>query len=190
MFLPPVLSKIDGPLAALTIATTAGGTNWPGGGADPETHVVYAHASNHSIAPIGLVEPPPGFSDIRYVAGTAGQPFREREGPGFGSAADAPQRGGAPEGRGGPPGAAPAAGGRAGAAPAAAVPGTPGAPAAAPGGGGRGGGGGGLTVQGLPLLKPPYSLLNAIDLDKGEIKWQVPHGDTPDAVRNHPLLKG
>src|SRR5262249_15399491 len=53
----------------------------------------------------------------------------------------------------------------------------------------QGGGGGGLTVQGLPLLKPPYGLLNAIDLDKGEIKWQVPHGDTPDAVRNHALLK-
>jgi quinoprotein glucose dehydrogenase len=193
MFLPPVLSKVEGPLAALTIGTTAGGTNWPGGGADPENHVVYAHASNHSIAPIGLVEPPAGFSDIRYVAGTAGQPFVEREGPGFGSAADAPQRGGrggAPEaGRGAAPPAAPAAGGRAGA-PAAGAPGTPGAPAAAPEGGGRGGGGGGLTVQGLPLLKPPYSLLNAIDLDKGEIKWQVPHGDTPDAVRNHPLLKG
>ena len=45
-------------------------------------------------------------------------------------------------------------------------------------------------MQGLPLLKPPYGLLNAIDLDKGELKWQVPHGDTPDAVRNHPLLKG
>ena len=42
----------------------------------------------------------------------------------------------------------------------------------------------------LPLSKPPYSLLNAIDLDKGELKWQVPHGDTPDAVRNSPLLKG
>src|SRR6202042_915332 len=52
------------------------------------------------------------------------------------------------------------------------------------------GGGGGLTVQGLPLLKPPYGVLNAIDVDKGEIKWQVPHGDTPDAVRNSPLLKG
>jgi quinoprotein glucose dehydrogenase len=194
MFLPPVLSKVEGPVAALTIATTAGGTNWPGAGADPENHIVYAHASNHSVAPIGLIEPPPGFSDIRYVAGTAGQPFVEREGPGFGSAADAPQRGGrggAPEaGRGAAPPAAPAAGGRAGA-PAAGSPGTPGAPAAAPEGGGRGGGGGGgLTVQGLPLLKPPYSLLNAIDLDKGEIKWQVPHGDTPDAVRNHPLLKG
>jgi quinoprotein glucose dehydrogenase len=186
MFLPPVVSKVEGPLAALTIGTTAGGTNWPGGGADPETHIVYAHASNHSIAPIGLIEPPAGFSDIKYVAGTAGQPFVEREGPGFGSAADAPQRGGrggAPEGgRGAAPAATPAAGGRA-EAPAA---GAAGAPPAPP----QGGGGGGLVVQGLPLLKPPYSLLNAIDLDKGEIKWQVPHGDTPDAVRNHPLLKG
>ena len=44
-------------------------------------------------------------------------------------------------------------------------------------------------MQGLPLLKPPYGILNAIDLDKGEIKWQVPHGDTPDAVRNSPLLR-
>ena len=89
MFLPGVVSKVEGPLAALTIATTAGGTNWPGAAADPETHIVYAQASNHSVAPIGLIEPPAGFSDIRYVAGTAGQPFVEREGPGFGSAADA-----------------------------------------------------------------------------------------------------
>src|SRR5499433_932457 len=95
MFLPGVGSKTEGPIAALTIGTTAGGTNWPGASADPETHIVYAQASNHSIAPIGLIEPPAGFSDIRYVAGTAGQPFVEREGPGFGSAADAPQRGGA-----------------------------------------------------------------------------------------------
>src|SRR5881275_2406017 len=95
MFLPGVVSKVEGPIAALTIGTTAGGTNWPGAGADPENHIVYAQASNHSIAPIGLVEPPAGFSDIRYVAGTAGQPFVEREGPGFGSAADSPLRGGA-----------------------------------------------------------------------------------------------
>ena len=39
-------------------------------------------------------------------------------------------------------------------------------------------------------MKPPYSLLSAIDLNKGAIKWQTPHGETPDAVRNHPLLKG
>jgi glucose dehydrogenase len=195
MFLPGTVSKVEGPLAALTIGTTAGGTNWPGAGADPENHIVYAQASNHSVAPIGLVEPPPGFSDIRYVAGTAGQPFVEREGPGFGSAADAPQRGrggaaaAAEGGRGGGRrGAAPAAGVPAAGAPAAGAP-AAGAPAAGAPPAPPQGGGGGLTVQGLPLLKPPYGILNAIDLDKGEIKWQVPHGDTPDAVRNSPLLK-
>jgi len=188
MFLPGVVSKTEGPIAALTIGTTGGGTNWPGAGADPETHVVYAQAANTGVAPIGLVEPPAGFSDIRYVAGTAGQPFVEREGPGFGSAADSPLRGGAlqrqvetaqQEARGGRPSTGsgqaaqptPAAGGRGGQTP-------------------PQGGGGGLTVQGLPLLKPPYGVLNAIDLDKGELKWQVPHGDTPDVVRNHPALKG
>jgi quinoprotein glucose dehydrogenase len=152
MFLPPALSKVGGPLAALTIGTTAGGTNWPGAAYDPETHVVFAPASNASVAPLGLVEPPAGFSDIRYVAGTAGQPFVEREGPGFGSAAEAPQR---------PPAAAPAQ------------------PPPNP-----------LQIEGLSILKPPYGLLSAIDLDKGEIKWQVPPGDTPDGVRNHPALKG
>jgi quinoprotein glucose dehydrogenase len=59
---------------------------------------------------------------------------------------------------------------------------------------GRGGGGGGgfvpLNAQGLPLIKPPYGTISAISLDKGEIVWQTPHGDTPDAIRNHPLLKG
>ena len=47
-----------------------------------------------------------------------------------------------------------------------------------------------LNVQGLPLVKPPYGTLSAINLDKGEITWQVAHGETPDAIRNHPLLKG
>src|SRR4029079_3055243 len=61
-------------------------------------------------------------------------------------------------------------------------------PAAAAPGGGRGGGG--LPVDGLQVLKPPYSTISAINLDRGEIVWQVPHGDTPDAIRNHPALKG
>jgi quinoprotein glucose dehydrogenase len=47
-----------------------------------------------------------------------------------------------------------------------------------------------LTVQGLPLIKPPYGTISAIDLDSGEIKWQIPHGETPDYIRNHPALKG
>jgi quinoprotein glucose dehydrogenase len=45
-------------------------------------------------------------------------------------------------------------------------------------------------VQGLSILKPPYGVLAAIDLDAGHIKWRVPHGETPDAVRNHAALKG
>ncbi len=45
-------------------------------------------------------------------------------------------------------------------------------------------------VQGLSIFKPPYGTISAINLDKGEIAWQVPHGETPDAVRNHEALKG
>jgi quinoprotein glucose dehydrogenase len=48
----------------------------------------------------------------------------------------------------------------------------------------------GLSVQGLPLVKPPWGRITAIDLNKGEIAWQIAHGETPDTVKNHPLLKG
>jgi quinoprotein glucose dehydrogenase len=39
-------------------------------------------------------------------------------------------------------------------------------------------------------VKPPYGRITAINLDKGDIVWQVPHGDTPDNVKNSPALKG
>jgi quinoprotein glucose dehydrogenase len=179
MFNPPLLGGLPGGLrGAINTGNAGGGTNWPGGGADPETHIVYAQASTGSVAGLSLREPPAGFSDIKYVSGTAGSEFREALGPGFGTAADSPL----------------AARGRAGA----------GAPAAGDAGGGRGGrggrgtaaaappagGGGGLQVENLPLVKPPYGVLSAIDLDKGELKWRVPHGDTPDNVRNAPSLQG
>ena len=45
-------------------------------------------------------------------------------------------------------------------------------------------------MEGLPILKPPYGVLSAIDLERGAVVWKVPHGETPDIVRNHPLLKG
>jgi quinoprotein glucose dehydrogenase len=170
MFNPPVVSKVEGPVAALTIGTLNGGTNWPGAGYDPETHTAYLPASNAAVSPLGIIEPPETFaSDIKYVSGRAGQPFRILEGPGFGSAADYPR-----EPRRRPAPAAPAA--------------TPAAPGATtpP----AGGGGGGVQVQGLSIVKPPYGLLSAINLDRGELVWQVPHGDTPDVVRNHALLKG
>ena len=47
-----------------------------------------------------------------------------------------------------------------------------------------------LTIAGLPLHKPPYGRITAVDLTKGDIAWQSVHGETPDAIRNHPLLKG
>jgi quinoprotein glucose dehydrogenase len=62
--------------------------------------------------------------------------------------------------------------------------------ARAAGGGGGEGGAPPLTVQGLPLVKPPYGRITALDLNRGTLAWQVPHGDTPDVVKNHPLLKG
>jgi len=57
--------------------------------------------------------------------------------------------------------------------------------------GGEGAGPGNpLNVRGLPLIKPPYGRITAIDLNRGEIAWYVAHGETPDNVRNHPDLKG
>jgi quinoprotein glucose dehydrogenase len=47
-----------------------------------------------------------------------------------------------------------------------------------------------VNVRGLPLVKPPYGILSAIDMNRAELLWQVPHGDTPDIVRNHAALKG
>ena len=46
-----------------------------------------------------------------------------------------------------------------------------------------------LSVQGLPLLKPPYGRISAIDMKRGELVWQIAHGETPDDIKNHPLLK-
>ena len=128
IFTPPVVSKAGGPVATLANGPTNGGTNWPGGSYDPETHMLYVHASNYSPAVLGLVTPAAGASDMDFVQGLAPQP-----------------------------------------------PGTPRANS--------------LTVQGLPLFKPPYATISAINLDKGEIVWQVPHGETPDAVRTHDALK-
>ena len=57
-------------------------------------------------------------------------------------------------------------------------------------GGGEGGGGAALNVQGLPLFKPPYGSIVAINLEKGDLAWSVAHGETPDNIKNHPALKG
>ena len=57
-------------------------------------------------------------------------------------------------------------------------------------GGGGDDGGGAVSVQGLPLVKPPWGRITAVDLNKGDIVWQIAHGETPDYVKSHPALKG
>ena len=47
-----------------------------------------------------------------------------------------------------------------------------------------------LTVDGLPLIKPPYGQVVALDLNEGEKLWDAVHGETPDSIRNHPALAG
>ncbi|MBF8301293.1 MAG: Quinoprotein glucose dehydrogenase, partial [Acidobacteria bacterium] len=47
-----------------------------------------------------------------------------------------------------------------------------------------------VGVDGLPLTSPPYAVLTAVDLNRGEIAWTVPLGEGSPSLRNHPLLKG
>jgi quinoprotein glucose dehydrogenase len=169
LYNPPIVGDVKGLLGAINIGNASGGTNWPGGGYDPETHIVYAQANTSAFSPESVAPPPDGFSDIPYQAGTVGMPFRLREAAGTGTYADVPRPRPTPV-----PAPEPTS---AGARP----------PASGAGGGG---GFGRATVDGLPVLKPPYSVLAAIHLDRGDLMWQVPHGDTPDNVRNHPKLKG
>jgi quinoprotein glucose dehydrogenase len=44
--------------------------------------------------------------------------------------------------------------------------------------------------QGLPLWRPPYGRITAIDLTTGEHRWMITNGDTPDAIRANPALRG
>src|SRR3981081_3790994 len=46
VYTPPTVSKLEGPLGTLTMGTASGGTNWPGGSYDPETHIAYLYACN------------------------------------------------------------------------------------------------------------------------------------------------
>ncbi|MBV8842932.1 MAG: PQQ-binding-like beta-propeller repeat protein [Bryobacterales bacterium] len=174
IFTPPSVSKPEGPLATLTLATAGGGSNWPGGSYDPETHMVYV-SSQAGITPIGLIPGNKARTDMDFQSGQV-QPAGGRGAAG-GRGGAAAGRGAQAAGRGGPdfvPSPATQA----------ADPEAPPAPAA------PAGGGGGVTVQGLPLIKPPYGSITAINLDRGDIAWQVAHGDTPDNIRNHPLLRG
>jgi quinoprotein glucose dehydrogenase len=153
IFTPPPVSRAEGPVAGFR---SSGGTNWPGGSFDPETHIAYV-PSFTAMPILGLLSPPnKEFSDLPYVSGNALTGVRYVSGPGENVGADAART---------PAGAA-------------ATTTNDGAVNA------------NASPQGLPLLKPPYGRITAIDLDRGEFVWQVAHGETPDSVRNHPALKG
>lgn len=124
LFAPPIVGDVNGILGSVQIGNTLGGTNWPGGGFDPESQVVFVHAANAGVSAYSVMHRP-DLGDGQYVSGVAGRQ-----------------------------------------------------------------GGSALNLQGLPIVKPPYGVLAAIDLKTGDLKWQVPHGETPDNIRTHKLLQG
>jgi quinoprotein glucose dehydrogenase len=154
---PPLLGDVNGVLGAINIGATSGGTNWPGGAFDPETGIIYAPASTSYLDNLSLAPPPEGYSNVAYMAGRIGEPFRMRNAAGTGQNPDAPKE----EPKfpeydwNAPPVPMPT-----------------------------------LSVEGLSILKPPYGVLSAIDMNAGKVLWSVPHGETPDNVRNHPKLQG
>jgi glucose dehydrogenase len=47
-----------------------------------------------------------------------------------------------------------------------------------------------VGVRGLPIFKPPYSKITAIDMNTGEHLWWIPVGETPENVAEHEDLEG
>lgn len=47
-----------------------------------------------------------------------------------------------------------------------------------------------IGPHGLPLVKPPYGRITAIDLNTGNHKWMMPNADSPEWIKNNPALKG
>ncbi len=144
LYTPPLLSRPEGPLAALL---PMGGTNWPGGAYDPNMRMLFVPAS-WNVRTMSVIAQ--RDSSMPYVSGiaTPDRPAAPAPGPQAPRPADTPPRQS-----------------------------TAGVPFA-----------GDFTVEGLPLLKPPYGTISGISMDTGEVLWTVPNGATPDSVTNHPAL--
>jgi quinoprotein glucose dehydrogenase len=150
---PPTLATLNGSWGTLCSPAFQGGTNWPGGCYDPQTHKVFVF-SETTVEPGSIVPGDPKFTAFEYVRGTPGT--AQRAGTAMGAASAAVSTSGLREGPASPDGFKP----------------------------------GQVTVDGLPLMKPPYGTISAINLESGDIDWQIAHGETPDAIKNHPALKG
>src|SRR5262249_10591260 len=95
LFDPPLVSKTEGPLKLLIISGALGGTNWPGGSYDPDTHTVYVSA-NQQVTGLGLLPvTDKKFSDSAYVGADVIAGLRDVQG----ASGDGPRlhRGEAPE---------------------------------------------------------------------------------------------
>jgi len=46
------------------------------------------------------------------------------------------------------------------------------------------------NIQGFPMIKPPWGRITGIDMNTGDIAWQIPHGEAPDNIQNHAVLDG
>jgi quinoprotein glucose dehydrogenase len=168
---PPAVRGADGKAGSLQMPGNNGGSNWEGGCFDPETGMLYIWSSTQYNRRALVSDP--ARSNMNYIDGGGGG---EVANPGGG--------GGGRGGRGGRGGAgAEDAGGGPGNAPAATANGAPPAPAnplaAAP-----------TTAFGLPIVKPPYGRITAINMNTGEHVWMKPIGNTPENIKNHPMLKG
>jgi quinoprotein glucose dehydrogenase len=167
LFTPPIVTDTDGKLATMMLPSHMGGANWPGAAVDPETGVLYVPSVTQQDM-LALTKADPKRSDMGYVGGGG------RAGRG---------------GRGGAPGA-PGAAGAAAAPEARGGRGEGGGPFVSEGGPGRGAPRTNMGPEGLPLVKPPWGRITAIDLNTGDHVWMIPNGHPPDYVVNHPLMKG
>jgi quinoprotein glucose dehydrogenase len=165
LFTPPTFKGL------LQRPSNNGVSNWGGGAVDPETGFMYLRASDtYYISEICKNDMSDPFVDIEYgnFCGSTGLfslPANLR--PSGAAAPPAPARP-----RGSPELVEPSAEEI-----------------------GRGGGSARATgvvnpLGPIPLTKPPYAHLLAVDMNRGEFAWKVVFGEGSAALRRHPLLKG
>ena len=161
IFTPPSIAAANGLKGTLMLPASTGGANWQGGAFDPETGMLYVASATNPTSYPQVHDPKRGNMDyVTNMSLNGGEPYGQFSVGSFGD--ERP-----PSGGGTSPAGAPH--------PEAGCPGFPYGP---------------LGPRRLPLIKPPWGRITAIDLNTGDHVWMVPNGDTPDCVKNHPALKG